>query len=270
MESLLNLLSALMILWTTSPVPQDRTGPHPEPAVILQMALAAHCGTPLKNPVKTLHFTGSVETRTPEGDVNNIAVEQWFEIRKGKDTLQTRLAVPQVSGSPKMIVRGFNGKRYFVVTRNRKTLIDGNPDYRDTRKKIEEDLRRTRFVIDTFILGNLVAKNTVLKYLKKDTAHGLDYHQISRKGAGMEDCCFFVNARKGEAPFFHGIEFPARDKQPKRNFCFSHVMKFGRFHVPQDIRVHYNDSRLPDVSIWIEKLEVNGRKKPAWAEVGGK
>lgn len=270
MESLLRLLPALLILWTTSTGQQDRPQPRPEPGGILRKALAAHCGTPQKSRVKTLHFTGTVETRTPEGDVNNIALEQWFEIRKGKDTLLTRLAVPQVSGSPKMIVRGFNGKRYFVVTRNRKTLIDGNPDYRDTRKKVEEDLRRMRFVIDTFIAGNLVGKDTVLNYLKKDTAHGLDYHMIARKGTGLEDCVFFVNARKGERPYFHGIEFPARTNQSKRNFCFGKVWKFGRFHIPRDIRVHYNDSRRPDVSIWIEHLEVNGQKKPAWAGVGGK
>jgi len=258
------LAFAILLVQTVSGVAQaEQPDARPDPVAILQQALAVHRG-PRPHSPRTLWFKGSVERRSKEGDRNEAEVEVWYEAHDAKTILFTRIEVPGLSGQPKVTIRGFDGKRYFVIVDGKKIIISGNPSYKEDEAAIKRDRSLTRFLIANFMAGRLVGNDATFRYLARTTGHGMASHKIARKDREGQTTIYYVNDTPGEEAWFNGIEFPREKDRPQYNYCFSHLKKFGRFRVFREIRIHEDNRPKPGTTVWIAKLKVDAEEKPGW------
>jgi hypothetical protein len=248
------------------PAQPPQAGSRPDPTVILKAALSAHRGSHPKKPLESLWFKGTVERRTEKGDVNGAEVEQWYQPGKDRIVIVTRIEVTGPHGTS-VSIRGFDGRRHFVVIQGRKTIIDGNPSYRNDEADIKQDRELTRFLVEKFLVGDVLRPGDKLTYIDCIKNQKLLTHKISQRTPVGKSTIFYVNARPGEKPFFFGIEYPAHARAPKVNYCFWEFREFGAFTLPKQIKVYENDGNKPVNTVFIKQLEVNASRKPDWAVV---
>ena len=242
----------------------QEAAPPLDPAAILGQALAAHRGPQSSTPPRTLWFKGNVKQVSPKGDRNEADVEQWFVAADKKNSIITRIAVPSLSGGERVSIRGFDGRRHFLVIDGVRTIISGNPTYERDQAAIEQDLALTRFLIDHFLVGNLLAREAKLEYLGRIDRFGVPAHKIRQTAPDGRITIFYVDARADQAPYFRGIEFPKTKDQPKQDYRFDRLRAFGACKLHQEIRIHEDDSEKFRTRVWIEDLRVNGDVPPAW------
>ncbi|MBN2491764.1 MAG: hypothetical protein JXQ29_13030 [Planctomycetes bacterium] len=267
MQELARLGPRWLIVWiccTLAAAAQPVAADPPDPAAILGQALAAHRGPQPSAPPRTLWFKGNVLQVSPKGDRNEADVEQWFVAADKKSSIVTRIAVPNLAGGERVSIRGFDGRRYFLVLDGVRTIITGNPTYEKDQAAIDQDLALTRFLIDHFLVGSLLVAEAKLEYLGRVDRFGVPAHRIRRTAPDGAIRVFYVDARADRTPYFLGIEFPKTKDQPKHDYRFDRLRAFGACKLHQEIRIHEDDSEKFRMRVWIEDLRVDGDAPPAW------
>lgn len=257
--------------WASPQVPSTgETAPgqaSPDPKTLLQSCLDAHRGSRRGLPGNLL-FIGDVQQRSAKADVNEADIWQWY-VRTDNGTKVTEQMVTRMraKGTSRYSIRGFDGRRHFVVTDNRRVTVDGKASYKVDLANIKRDLGLTRFLVNHFLAGSVLRSDAKFAYLGREKIDKRESHRISRTTPDGVTTIYFVNAEAGKKPFLNGIEFPAAKDQPRRIHVFSSVKAFGAFHVPQEIKITDQGDAKSVVSIWITQFRTDVKRTPEWAEI---
>jgi len=162
-------------------------------------------------------------------------------------------------GAGEWSIKGFDGKNYWLRDAKRTLLLRGR-DYRRDREQIEKDRETLRNTIDFFFLEGLRRKGASFREVADAEADVVGLER-TREGERTMRLFFDRNDFRLVRVVLLPWEADARTVTFRLSGRCRRVSRGGKplepLHVPQSIKVFFNDESRPNTDTFIQEIRIN-------------